>query len=184
MQYPVDLYRRNCQRIKSPFLKIFFALTSDALIILPLWNNFFRSEVLFESHLSDSPLFFVGNVSTVLSSFFSYSPSRVNYEKDRKWERYKRKGKRKVRDWVRDVNFIPANLGTGWSRSALLSTVNNEKKITKSTTIRFLDCQSSVLPAQSVKLNSRNRYLVGFIDYFIFERLITTHWCNAPIISR
>jgi len=77
--------------------------------------------------------------------------------KERKTERKKekkREGRKRKKEYDEGVNFILANQRTGWSRSALSSAVGDEKKITKSTTIRFLDCQSSVRFIRSVKLIS------------------------------
>lgn len=94
---------------------------------------------------------------------------RVETTQERKKERKKdREREKEQRDWIRwGVNFILANQGTGWSRSALSSAVGDEKKITKSTTIRFLDCQSSVRIIRSVKLIPWNRYSADFICYFV-----------------
>jgi len=146
--------KRGRHWMKSPFLRMFLLFLRITLII----RHFFRSGASFESHLSDSLAFFPR-----IASFFSFSYAFPRAQVTRKGEigndtrrRKRQKSKERVTGW--GVNFIPANQGTGWSRSALSSAVDDEKKITKSTTIRFLDCQSSVPLVRSVKLISRNRY--------------------------
>lgn len=94
-------------------------------------------------------LFFFFWYILLFFSFFSLCKLYKNGNDKREKER-----EREVRDWIRwGVNFILVNQGTGWSRSAVSSAVDDEKKITKSTTIRFLDCQSSVPLTRSVKLS-------------------------------
>jgi len=144
--------------IKSPFLRMFLLLLRITSIILHFWDGTSSGTEL-RSKATCRILFLSSQESLRSFPFLTLLLARKLRERERLATT--RDGKRdgKVRDGLRDVNFIPANQGTGWSRSALSSAVDDEKKITKSTTIRFLDCQSSVPLVRSVKLISRNRYM-------------------------
>lgn len=149
----------NHHRIKSLFLKILLPLLRIILFYffsleqLPREQSFILKLLVgFSPFLLKNRLILL--IFYILLFFSIFSSCKIIRERgERGNDKREKEREREVKDWIRwGVNFILANQGTGWSRSTVSSAVDDEKKVTKSTTIRFLDCQSSVPLTRSVKL--------------------------------